>query len=241
MSLKKLHVWLLAGLIVALGGTVRTAHAASITFDLSGYTLSQTQGQFITLDNPDLGVVTGVEWSFAYVAGSAVGSASWASELSIELVAPGATPNAVLNTANNGHYPQTPANLGTFVWGTVSGPFQNPSEPLVPSAAAASFNWSNTPSITQTNSGTSNLLNNWDANGVWTLNLFDTFRDNDTNGQPAQGRFQQGSFVTINFDDGNDLTPTPVPEPATVALLTLGLTGIAVARFRRRGPSARPE
>lgn len=196
----------------------------SITFDLSGYVLNPTQDVFGTINVPSAGVVTGVDWDLTYQAGGSVGSGSWASELSIELVGPGATANNVISTGSGsppgGFHPETPGNAGTFIWGSPD-PW---SAGFNPGGDSNSFNfgWPDSSSDVVSSAGSTTALDGWSAEGDWTVNLFDSFNDT-ADGNPAQGTFMSGSTITIHY--------SAIPAPGALALL--GMAGLVGTRRRR--------
>lgn len=65
------------------------------------------------------------------------------------------------------------------------------------------------------------------ADGVVWVTVYDYFPDEGVNARITQGTLR------IHFDDG-DLEPTPVPTPGPLALLVMGLAGLAVSRRGKR-------
>lgn len=194
------------------------AQADSITFDLSNYAVSSPFQTFGVMAAP-AGTVTGVEWNITYSSGVPVGSISWASELQIELVAPGFTPNTVTGTGFGtppGGSVVGVGNPGTFVWGTTGAGTWAPD--FVPDY---DFGWPNT-ATSNSSAGSTNALNGLESGGNWTLNILDSYNDTAL-GVPAQGMLMEGSFITIHYD--------PIPAPGALALL--GLAGVAGSRRRR--------
>lgn len=209
-------------LLALVAGAALTATSAaqadSITFDLSNYVVGSPFQTFGVMAAP-AGTVTSVEWNITYSSGSPVGSISWASELQIELVAPGFAPNTVTGTgagADPGGSVVGVGNPGTFVWGTSGAGTWSPS--FTPDF---DFGWPNT-SSSNNSAGSTNALNGLASGGNWTLNILDSYNDT-AGGVPAQGMLVQGSFITINYD--------PVPAPGVLALL--GLAGVVSSRRRR--------
>ena len=196
----------------------------TITFDLSGYALMSTQVNFGSLNYAGGGVVTNVEWNLTYLAGSSVGSGSWANEVAIELIGPGAVPNSVTATgwgvAPGGFHPDTPGNAGTFIWGSVS----TWAPDFAPGGDSNSYDlgWINNSTSVQNSVGSTDALNGWAGDGDWVLNLYDSYNDT-IGGASAQGTFMDNSTITIEF--------STVPAPAALALL--GIAG-AVGTSRRR-------
>lgn len=209
---------LVAGAALAVSGAAQANDGPfTLTFDLSNYTVTGGQVVFGTANGLP-GTVTSVKWNFNYTAGSAVGSASWASELAVELIAPGSTPNAVTasnfpSAADTGYW-VAPGNAGTFVWGSPNQwapaftPGSNP-------ATSHNLGWGNTTGAFNSSGGTT-ALNGASTGGTWTLRIFDSYLD-----APAQGRFGDGSYVSINY----------IPAPGALALL--GVAGLVGSRRRR--------
>lgn len=197
-------VAMLAAASTAVAGT------ASITFDLSNVLVTNPIHPSITLP-AGAGSVTSVDWNLTYDAG--ISSISWASEIQLELVAPGASSNGTFGTGAGsppgGVALNTPSAGNTYIWGTNGAGSWAPA--FTPDT---NFGWPDS-STTNSNAGSTNALNGVSSGGTWTLNIFDSY--NDT---PDQGRFAQGSFITVNY----------VPEPSTIALL--GLAGLALIRRR---------
>lgn len=207
-----------AGLAVA-----GTAQAQSLTFNLSGYTVASIQQQFgaLNFDTPGM-VVSDISWNITYY-GSTV-SGSWANEMSIELVGPGAAANTPIASSaiTGGWYAGTPGNNGTFIWGALAAPW-NSSGLFNAGGDPNSYGWTapgSTASFASSGSLTANApgasLLGASGTGTWTLNIFDSYQDTG-----VQGSFGSGSFITITF----------VPTPSALALF--GVAGAIGARRRR--------
>lgn len=205
-----------AAALLAIAGAAQ-ADDSSITFDLSNYVLLGPSGIQFDAIAAGAGTVKRIDWNISSYSSL---NGSWASELRLELVAPGATGNAQQLTG----YPNAATsgitvgsgNAGTFVWGTSPGPTWNLGLPV-----DHNFAWANS-TTAQTSAGSTNALDGAYGAGSWSLNLFDSYFDG-ADGTMEQGAFGQGSYVTVWF--------APIPGPGAVALF--GLAGLAGARRRR--------
>ncbi len=215
----KYTLGLVAGAGLAIAGT---AQAQTLTFDLSGYTVAGIQQVFGSSGVGAAGVfVTDISWNINY---SSL-SGSWSSELSLELVGPGATANTphASSAITGGWYAGTPGNAGTFIWGALAAPW-NTSGAFNAGGDANSYGWT-APNSTAAFSSSGALsthaagasLLGASATGNWTLNIFDGYQDTG-----PQGQFGSGSFITIAY---------AVPAPGAFALL--GVAGAFGARRRR--------
>jgi len=216
--MKKSTYAVLAGLTLAVSGTAFGASEQSITFNLSGYLLGNpdpTANTFTMIAGA--GTVKSVAWSLTYQAGAAVGSSSWASELAIQLIAPGFAQNPYtatgFGTAPGGYHPGIGA-AGTFVWGS-----PNTWSPGFAPGSPGSFNlgWPDSTTGTHVSAGSTVALSGLASAGTWTLRLSDAYNDGFLN-----GIFPTGAVATV--------TIYYTPAPGAVALL--GLAGLAGRRRR---------
>ncbi len=203
--------------------SLASSQAGVITFDLAGVGMSNA-GQTVDLSlSGGEGKVVGVAWNLAV---TAYGS-SWPSEVAIELISPGATPNTAQVSTNAGRYPELPSRPGTFVWATPGGVTLTPNVHL---------NWPSSSGASPLVAGSTTALNDLSAEGIWLLRLFDKYQDS---GQ--QFTFNTGSFISITYELPPDLPEPPldaVPEPSVLAVGLLTFLGAFLWRRKFISPSA---
>lgn len=190
------------------------AGSFSQTFDFSNEVFDgdpngqAAAGNPFTISSP-AGPVTGIDWDITYTGGDAVGTLSWASEMSVELISPGATnggPGDAMPSGSGGSFPSS-GNPGTIVWGS--------NDSWSPAGSWDIDLGFPEDSGTHSSSGSTDLLDGVDAGGDWEIWFYDTFDDG------AQGAFGNAT-ITVHY----------VPTPGAAALF--GLAGLGAVRRRRR-------
>jgi hypothetical protein len=198
-------------LVMAIGPATCSS-AQSYTFDLTGFNMSSTLISFTNPISAGPGIITGIDYNFSFTSANG----SYLYDLQIELAAPGATANDVINS--EAPFPVqpawqfvTPSNPGTLIWGTPNFdmPGFEPDINLDGDAGPGTLNFS----------GSASQLNgySWLSPGDFRLRFADSWNDG-----PSQGSFNAGSFVTIHT--------AAIPEPGSLA----GLSLVAMAGFLRR-------